>query len=441
MEGSRSPEDPSHVAPRPELADGNARRPTARQNHALLSLVELSHKLWSAQDVYDAAEALLLNLMGQVGTAQAALWLGTTGAGEPVLIRCHGIDRPLARALGAVCWTDLVDPSRPPGRPVIPSELKTGLGKSVEPLARQAQVALFAPLCVEDSPKGMVALGARFAGQAYTTLELEILESSLAVAGLAIRSAHLHGLAIESDRKLRRANAELQELDRMKSEFIDHLNHELRTPLTVVQGSLECLLECPSHARAEVLLVAATQGVEQMMRLVHRLVTLSESVSQDLRLRMEEADVAAFLGAYHEMRRAGVAAGLRELHQQGLDGPRMARFDSQHLTQVLDELVDNAVKFSPLGSNIWLRLSDWVEDGQDWVRVSVDDDGFGIPRESLPLLFQTFRQLDGSLTREAGGLGIGLAAAKQLIEAMNGRISAASEADRGSTFSLLLPAL
>jgi signal transduction histidine kinase len=359
-----------------------------------------------------------------------------------VLIRCHGIDRSLARALGAACWTDFIEQSWPPGRAVIPSELKTGLGRSVERLARQAQVALFAPLCVGDAPKGMVALGARFAGHPYTALELEVLEASLAVAGLAIRSAHLQGLAIESDRNLRRANGELQELDHMKSQFIDNVNHELRTPLTVVQGSLECLRHSdPSPEHAEVLLEAASGGIEQMSRLVHRLVTLSESVGPDLNLRMAEADIASFLSAYHEARRPGVAAGLRELHQQGMDGPRIARFDAQRLTQVLDELVDNAVKFSPSGSNIWLRLSDWVEDGQDWIRVSVDDDGLGIPPESLPLLFQTFRQLDGSLTRDAGGLGIGLAAAKQLIEAMNGRISAASQERQGSSFSLLLPAL
>lgn len=415
--------------------------PAARERHSLLSLVELSRKLWSAHDVYEVAESLLLNLMGQTGTAQAALWLGTTGSGEPVLIRCHGIDRVLARSLGHACWADLVERERRPGEAVVPSDVRIGMGQTAERLAKEANVALFAPLCVDDVPNGMVAIGGKLTHAMYTPVEVQVLQSSLAIAGMAVRSAHLHGITIETSRKLRRANLELEELDRMKSEFIDHVNHELRTPLTVVQGSLECLSrEGISVERNEALLGAANHATDQMMRLVHRLVTLSESVTHDLRLKMQFTDVAGLLAAYHAARRPGVASGLRELHLEGLTCRRLAEVDETRLTQVLDELVDNAVKFSASGANIWLRLSEWVEDGREWVRISVEDDGFGIPRDSLPLLFQSFRQLNGSMTRDAGGLGIGLAAAKQVIEAMGGRISASSEEGRGSTFSLLLAA-
>lgn len=411
----------------------------ARERHSLLSLVELSRKLWSSHDVYEVAESLLLNLMGQAGTAQAALWLGTTGSGEPVLIRCHGIDRVLARSLGHACWADLVERSRRPGEAVEPGDIRIGMGQTAERLAREANVALFAPLCVDDVPRGVVAIGKKLGNAPYTEVELEVLQSSLAVAGLAVRSAHLNGLALETSRKLRRANHELQELDHMKSEFIDHVNHELRTPLTVVQGSIECLTrENISLERKDALLAAAHDGIEQMMRLVRRLVTLSESVSHDLRLAMRLTDVADLLDLYHRTRRPGVASGLRELHWEGQECRRPVEVDPERLTQVLDELVDNAVKFSPSGANIRLGLTEWVEDGAEWLRISVEDDGFGIPRDSLPQLFQSFRQLDGSLTRNAGGLGIGLAAAKQVIEAMGGRISATSEEGRGSTFSVLL---
>jgi len=106
---------------------------------------------------------------------------------------------------------------------------------------------------------------------------------------------------------------------------------------------------------------------------------------------------------------------------------------------VLDELVDNAVKFTPEGSQIRVSLGDHVSESRPWLRIEVEDDGPGIPAEWLPNVFERFSQLDGSTTRPVGGLGIGLATAKTLAEAMGGRLMVDSAPDRGAVFSLLLP--
>src|SRR5258706_9789953 len=122
--------------------------------------------------------------------------------------------------------------------------------------------------------------------------------------------------------------------------------------------------------------------------------------------------------------------------------PRLppARFDAARLRQVLDQLVDNTVKFTPPGTRIRLESHPLREAARDWVCIRVCDNGPGIPGEHLPHLFDAFRQLDGSMTRSVGGLGLGLALARQLVGAMGGQLEAESELGRGATFSVLLPA-
>jgi signal transduction histidine kinase len=107
---------------------------------------------------------------------------------------------------------------------------------------------------------------------------------------------------------------------------------------------------------------------------------------------------------------------------------------------VLDALVDNAVKFTPPGSRITLRLDAHTQNRTRWVRVRVEEDGPGIPSDQLGNLFDPFWQLDGSSTKKFGGLGIGLAMARDLVDRMGGRLSVASEEGRGTTFTILLRA-
>jgi signal transduction histidine kinase len=145
------------------------------------------------------------------------------------------------------------------------------------------------------------------------------------------------------------------------------------------------------------------------------------------------------LERYFEERRPGIAAGLRELRFSAAANVPPALCDAARLVQVIDALVENAAKFTPQGSQIHLRVENAVEHEREWVRIQVGDNGPGIPSERLPVIFDSFRQGDGSETRAQGGVGIGLALAKKLIEEMGGSLSVASEIGQGTTFSLLLP--
>jgi anti-anti-sigma factor len=116
-----------------------------------------------------------------------------------------------------------------------------------------------------------------------------------------------------------------------------------------------------------------------------------------------------------------------------------ARFDENQLRAILDALIENAVKFTPVGSKIRMHVREAMEDGERWARIDVEDDGPGIPSAQLPTLFEPFRQVDGSMTRKEGGMGIGLALALQLAEGLGGRLTAKSVEGGGSCFSLFLP--
>lgn len=439
-EPAPDPREPEPEDASPDRAPAPLLTRIDRQSYSMSSLVELSRKLWSTHDVHEAAESLLLNLMGQVGTTQAALWLTSDGA-QPVLIRCHGMEAALGRALGAACWSELSVRFWGGGAPVPPSEIRGGAGQATRSLARQARVAMFAPLCAEDQPMGIVGLGLPVGRDSFTPAQLEVLEASLALAGLAMKSARMHGLAMENGRKLRRSNEALQDLDRMKSEFLEHVNHELRTPLAVTLGCLQCL-EDPRVSEADrgTLVETATLSTEDMVRLVERILTLSESSGRSLVVHLCEAELTTFMQDYAEERRPGISAGLRNLAYQGDDAGRPVCFDPMRLRQVLDELIDNAIKFSAPGTRILLRMSERAEDGATGVRISVSDEGVGIPEERLPELFQSFRQLDGSRTRQTGGLGIGLAVARQLTEAMGGRLTVEPGERSGAVFAIWVPA-
>ena len=438
------PDDPPGDSPPgggPEAAAERASlRLVVRREHSLLALMELSRSLWRSQDVYAAADALLLNLMGQIGTARAALWLRSPGAnGLPVLIRSHGIAAPDAAAMLMSCWTPLLQRFETDPRPLRADQAPAGLERAARAVVRRANVALFAPMRAESEVVGLVALGAPAGGRGFEALDVQMLEASLDIAGVALRNAYLQGRILENQRQLRAANDSLRELDRLKSQFIDNVNHELRTPLTIVIGCLSCLNDGSLSVEAGRGLVdSASRSAQQLLHLIESLLTFSSASRGGLTLELIEADLSEFLTGYYEQRRPGVSAGLRELHWRNEGHGLRARFDPHRLRSILDELVDNAVRFTPQGSNIRLELSEHVEGDGRWMRIGVRDDGYGLPSDQLPALFQTFRQVDGSMTREVGGMGMGLPTAQKVAEAMGGRITVASEPGRGCLFSVLL---
>jgi signal transduction histidine kinase len=217
------------------------------------------------------------------------------------------------------------------------------------------------------------------------------------------------------------------------------VNHELRTPLTIIIAYVNFLLEQEEEEgqRREFLDTINDESLK-LKALLEKILDFSAISRDKLELHLEAGDPEELLTNFHRERLPGVAESLHEFSLEVGEDVPLARLDPQRLRQILDILVDNAVKFTPPGSNITLRLGRLEEEGRVWARIDVMDDGPGLAPERLPQMFDSFRQGDGSVTREVGGLGMGLAFARELADNMGAQLRVESQLGQGATFTILL---
>jgi signal transduction histidine kinase/ActR/RegA family two-component response regulator len=236
-----------------------------------------------------------------------------------------------------------------------------------------------------------------------------------------------------------RARAEAEAANRIKDEFLATLSHELRTPLTSLLGWSSVLREARRDPKV------LNQGLEAIDRnarvqaqLIDDLLDVSRIVSGKLNLDVRPLDIASVArAAINVVRPAADAKGM-VLDYWAEPGLGAICADSARLHQIIWNLLSNAVKFTPNGGKIHVRVE---QDGSD-ARVTVKDTGQGIDPEFLPRVFDRFRQADSSTTRSFGGLGLGLAIVRHLVELHGGTVSAQSDgANKGATFTATFPLL
>ena len=380
--------------------------------------------------------------MGQMGSPKALLWMLSNETPDmPVLISSHGIRRQWAGAVGCVYLSNIFKLGFDQGKILDADEVRRSSGSTDDKLMKEAQIELFAPILARGKLIGIIALGRKVSGEVYSEVDHKVLKSSLGMLGVTLENTRLYNNVLEQHRQLRQAHRNLAELDRLKSEFLRNVNHELRTPLTIIMAYAESLLEEErENAQAREFLDTIRSESEKLAGLVENLLDFSAVCDDKLKIQSQAGDITQLLTPFFRLRLPGVSEGLRELRLSLGDAAPLTRFDAERVTQVLDVLVDNAVNFTPQGSRVVLSLDKMELDGVIWTRIDVEDDGPGISPERLEQLFESFRQGDGTTTREVGGMGMGLAFAKQLAEGMGGRLTVVSELGKGSTFSLWLPA-
>lgn len=411
-----------------------------KKDHGLRSLIELSRELSVSLDFYSIADLALFSLMGQLCTSKSALWIIPPEANRsPVLLRSYGFRKQWIRALGVACAGKLVRLEDGFRHPVLTADLAGKLDPSALKLSEQAGIAIYAPIQPRRRLFALMALGHRMDSAPYSPTELQYLEVALGMVGVALENTGLYNRLLEKHRQITAANENLKELDRLKSEFLRNINHELRTPLTIIIAYLSFLLdqETEDGQRREFLETASQESLK-LKGLLEKLLDFSAINRESLSTQPELLDVEEQLRAYYQERLPGVAESLHEFSIQiGRDLP-MLRVDPQRMRQILDVLIDNAVKFSSQGSQVTIRAETHAEDAARWVRIDVEDNGPGIDPERLPHVFESFRQGDGSSTRSVGGMGMGLAYAKKLSEVLGGRLEVESMQGR-TVFSLFLP--
>jgi len=235
--------------------------------------------------------------------------------------------------------------------------------------------------------------------------------------------------------------SELRRLQRIRTEFIDNLSHELRTPLTTVSLLAETLTReaeaagetVPARMRDRIARIEIE--TDHLVQMVNELLDLSRIEGGGALVLLDDVDLGRLAEASVErLRLFAERQGIRLEVVAAPDLP-LIRGDEDRLGQVLVNLIHNAVKFSPSGVEVTVR----VERADDVIRVEVEDRGIGIPKASLDRVFERFYKVDRARVRSGGGTGLGLAIARHVVVQHGGRISVESREGRGSTFTFVIP--
>jgi len=251
------------------------------------------------------------------------------------------------------------------------------------------------------------------------------------VADLARTFNHMSGRLAEQFGELRR-------LERIRQEFAANASHELKTPLSVIKAAAETLLEGagddPIH-RQLFLEQIATQA-DRLHALILDLLSLARIEARAETFEPMEVRLGAEVAACVERHRAKAGAKSQTLEAEPPTGGDVAAWaDAEAVEQVLDNLVDNALKYTPAGGRVRVR---WGADSRS-AFLAVEDTGIGIPAADLPRVFERFYRVDKARSRELGGTGLGLSIVKHLAQAMGGEVAAESRVGAGSTFTVRLP--
>jgi signal transduction histidine kinase len=265
-----------------------------------------------------------------------------------------------------------------------------------------------------------------------TTDELNLLQSLAAMADLALLNA-------ESLDQARRAQAQAEEANKLKDEFLAVVSHELRTPLTPIVAWSELLLtskELPEE-QFKLALESILRNARMQTRLVDDLLDVSRMVTNKLELNLKEVDL--FEAVDNAVRNLHPAAEAKQINLRVIktSGEALIQADIERFQQIIYNLVSNAIKFTEEGGEVELKVNQ-VNSHCD---IKIKDTGRGITPELLPRIFEKFSQGDRHLSGPQAGLGLGLAIVKSLVELHGGEIFAESDGEgKGSTFTLTIPA-
>ncbi|HEX5750274.1 MAG TPA: ATP-binding protein [Archangium sp.] len=237
------------------------------------------------------------------------------------------------------------------------------------------------------------------------------------------------------------ARTRAQEDGRRKDEFLAMLAHELRNPLAALSTALEVMkLSHGDAARAARLRELCNHQVDCLVRMVDDLLDVSRITRGKVELRKQEVDLRAIVQDTLETLRSRLEERGHELSVTFAPGGFRLEADATRLEQVLSNLVSNAIKYTEPGGSISLRMAREEVEGAPWAVLRVRDTGRGIPRDMLERVFELFVQVDASIDRSAGGLGLGLTLVKRLVEMHGGTVHAHSEGPgKGSEFVVRLP--
>lgn len=306
--------------------------------------------------------------------------------------------------------------------------------------------SLFAPIKVDDNFFGVIEL---FRETPFTKEDVTCFQTIVHQVATPLRSATLY-------EEIKDTNVKLEKLERLKSDFISIVSHELRTPLTPINNSLEIVLSEQTGTLsddAKNFINMAKRNVSRLSGIIEDLLDLSRIETGKLDFKYKKVDITPSLELIQKTFEQTAQEKNVEVNLSIENNLEEIYADTHRLEQVLSNLITNALKFTQQNGkiNIIAKTIDEKEINQDllvnpilspqgkYIQISTIDTGIGIKKEDINKIFEKFSQIENSLNRNIGGIGLGLPITKQLIDAHLGLIWVESEENKGSNFSFLIP--
>lgn len=286
------------------------------------------------------------------------------------------------------------------------------------------------PLIIRAEAIGVMIISPKEDNEPFFSYQEGLIERLPGVVSIAIDNALLY-------QNIERTNIRLKELDKLKDEFVSIASHELRTPLTAIKSYIWMILNKSKNLDSQVrgYLEIASQETEHLIKLVGNMLTISRIESQRLELTLENIDLFILIKQIYNTLK--IKADEKNLTFILAPYPEklIVNADKDKLSEVFENIIGNALKYTPAGGNISIHFTTEKNN----VQVHVSDTGPGIAKENLSKLFQKFARLDESEQNRTPGTGLGLYISKQIVELHKGLISVDSQVGKGSTFTVELP--
>jgi signal transduction histidine kinase len=320
------------------------------------------------------------------------------------------------------------------GLPIVVSDVlrETRFSKRVDQTTGfKTRAIACVPLKVRGELKGVIEVVSKKAGL-FGDKELDMLTAIAGPVAIMIDNARLI-------QEVKTLHDKLGEATRLKAEFLATMTHELRTPINIVIGNLDLLLGGflgETTERQRKCIETSLRNSGEALNLVSSILDLSRFEAGQVVIRVEEFRLEEIWTELEILFRIGLSGKPVELCWEITGALPALKSDRMKVKEILSNIVFNAVKYTDKGQ---VRVTAAPTESGDQIEIEIKDTGVGISQESLPLIFEPFRQVEGSSSRSLGGVGLGLAIAKRLLNLLHGKVEVASEVGKGTTFRITMP--
>ena len=425
------------------IENANLYEESLKQADQMSFLFEVSNAAAAAETLEDAVQGVITQLRKTMKAQAVAVYLKRTYLDEQTqaqfttmeAVALNGSEQPLSEIeeVRTNNQENMIGVVSTEGSPYIIEDI--ALESRYLPITPSSGSAIILPLISGTELIGLVAIEDKET-HAYEFDTVQLLQTLAGSIAAIFQSAAL----LE---QLTRTTKELLELDKVKSDFLANMSHELRTPLNSIIGFSRVMLKGIDGELTEMQeqdLTTIYSSGQHLLTLINDILDQAKIAAGKLEVKPDFFDAKAVVEAVKSIGIGLVKDKPVNITSEIAPNLPQAYGDEIRTRQVLINLISNAAKFTETGGiNIRMYTVEDPTTGTRFMRIDVSDSGIGIAEQDLPLLFEAFRQVDSSLTRTAGGTGLGLPIAKSLVEMQGGVMTVESEVNVGSTFSITIP--